>query len=624
MVAASVLGLPQPDGNYKIPQVGNNRRSQYYVLHEDGSHKYGYDTGDNAFESLKTDSDGEVKGKFGYTDSDGQDFRVQYTSGSGGFVAQGDHIPKVHPDVAAAFAAARAAGPFVDPLAGVDADRSFNFGFDGEEYSRNEVSNSDGTVTGSYSYIDEFGNTKTYTYRAGKGIGFEIIGDDIPKPVEPLPSHTAIAQFRATGASSANRGASSSFSAVNRGATSSFSAGNRAAGSSFSAGNRAAPSSVSAGSRSTSVPWEHKLSTTRESLGSASISGHQQSFNNPSSTHTNRAASFSSTHQSSGVQSQRAPSRIRTGTTGAAGQFEAANTRLSISPQGSYSLAYETSSHSRQETGDDDNSVRGRFTFTADDDDEDRTVTYEAGAATGFIAEGAHLPIGPSVPGASSGQVTGRLEPVEEIEFNDPLADDDSDSSYNFNFDSDLYSRSETADEDGNIVGTYSVLGEDNILRTYRFRAGKGIGYEVEEISAVPSRARVSTSTTSQSGSFSHSGSGSSSNTRLSHGTSASVKASSGAFSGHGSGATAFSSSSNAGSAFTSPQLSAHSSRASAQSTFSANTRSSAVRPVTSQNFASTRLASFRNDDDDDDDFTLYQYHPSEGRGKYGYVLKFD
>ncbi|MPC07594.1 hypothetical protein E2C01_000158 [Portunus trituberculatus] len=39
-LAVSALSLPQPDdGAYNIPRVGTGRRSQYYVLHSDGTFK---------------------------------------------------------------------------------------------------------------------------------------------------------------------------------------------------------------------------------------------------------------------------------------------------------------------------------------------------------------------------------------------------------------------------------------------------------------------------------------------------------------------------------------------------------------------------------------------------------
>lgn len=632
LAVASSFGHPKPDEDaYNIPDVGNNRRSQYYVLHDDGSFKYGYDTGENAFESQKTNVRGDVNGKFGYTDSDGQDYNIQYTSGTSGFVAQGDHIPKVHPDVAAAFAAARSAGPFVDPLAGEGGDRSYQFEFDGEEHSRNEVSDDDGTVTGSYSYIDEFGRTRSYTYRAGKGIGFVIEGDDIPQQVQPLPvpSTTQVGTqrqttFRAGSSINTGSGATNRFShGASHGASHRASGATRtqtrvghsgaAASTKFRTpkpANTYFPPSTGTGSTSTSTRFSQQSHASQSRKPSPAFSSGVSS-----GASATRHTSAGSAHRASAGDTR------TTGFTRTAGantrQFEAANTRISSTPSGSYSLAYETSSHSRQEAGDDDNNVRGQFSFTSDDDDDDRTVTYEAGSATGFIAQGAHLPVGPPVPGALSGQVTGRFDAVERSEFVDPLADDDSDASYDFGFDSDTYSRSETADEDGNVSGTYSVLGEDGILRTYRFRAGKGIGYETEEISAVQTGRKLS-STNRQASSFAGSAS------RTGSAASRSGISSSKVTGTRIGGGTTFGA--QTVSTYKAPtKVATHGSRASAQSASVARTTatqggntgfSSKFSNVGSSQSSARNELSRR--------FTLHQYDASRGTGKYGYVLKFD
>lgn len=574
VMAASALSAPHPD-EYKIPAVGNNQRSQYYVLHDDGSFKYGYDTGDDAFESQKTSSSGDVDGKYGYRDADGQEVRVQYTSGQGGFVARGDHIPQVHPDVASAFAEARArpSKNYVDPLAGTGGDKSYNFNFAGDEHSRNEVSDDDGTVRGSYSYIDEFGRTRSYTYRAGKGIGFVIEGDDLPQPVQPLPSHTvSTTQFGAPHSTRAQAPRSPTRKTSSQTSVSS--------GHSAHAGQRVTTQRKLAKPTQTYfAPSASAASSGAAVTKTSSVTQHSSFASQPTATHANT----------------RTPVRTR--------PFEAANTRLSQSPTGSYSLAYDTSSHSRQEQGDDNNNVRGKFTFKADDDGVDRSVSYEASSATGFVASGAHLPIGPIVPGAPTGQVTGRIVPVVEVPFVDPLAGTGLDASYNFGFDSDTYSRSETADEDGNVSGTYSVLGEDGILRTYRFRAGKGIGFETEEVSAVASQRRsqaTASVTHQQTSTFSHGS--------PSAGTSVAARPSV------------------SRTPIAPHQSSPHSSRSSAQQSAFSSSVSSGSSSSSKFGSSSGSRASFKSKGSDEvfPGFTLRQYDASEGRGKYGYVLRFD
>merc|ERR1711971_966648 len=73
--------------------------------------------------------------------------------------------------------------------------RAYNFQFQGEEQSRQEEQNEDGLVTGSYSYLGADGVQHTVNYRAGAGIGFEIIDPSVDhmfadfgaKVDEPLP-----------------------------------------------------------------------------------------------------------------------------------------------------------------------------------------------------------------------------------------------------------------------------------------------------------------------------------------------------------------------------------------------------------------------------------------------------
>ncbi|XP_071514899.1 uncharacterized protein [Panulirus ornatus] len=665
-LAVSALSLPQPDESaYKIPQVGTGRRSQYYVLHKDGTFKYGYDTGEGAFERARSPRVGKVDGDFGYTDPDGNNVYLQYQADEGGFVAKGDHIPAPHPDFAAAHAAARARPPFVDPLADPTADASYGFQFAEGGQARAEQSDSDGNVRGSYTYTDEEGRTRTYTYTAGRGTGFVIEGDDLPQAPEApgatpaatrlsssagrfsassatgttsstRPSQTSATPSTTFRASAASRPSSTPFSAtpgspvgtgpssrpfgatpgspagVGRPSSTPFGAtpgspvgtgrpssrpfgatpGSPAGAVSYQRSGAQSDASYSfaydAGDHSRSesadadlnvegqfsfvaddgvtrkVTYEagsdtgflaegdHLPQAPQSPVGSQttspSLSRPQTSFRSPAAARTPsfpgtpagsptpsfpgtsagfpttsyrgtpagaRPSSFPGTPAGSPTSSfpgtpagaspssfsgtpAGVPSPSFPGTPAGAspssfssrpltrqqGQpFEPANTRSQLSPDGSYSFAYETSSHSRAESGDKDNNVVGDFDFVADDGQR-RAIQYEASSATGFIAEGAHIPVGPKVPGAPSGQPTGRIVPVQEVPFIDPLADSSADASYDFAFDSEQYSRTETADADGNVQGTYTVVDDDGTRRTYRFRAGEGVGFETEQVSS--------------------------------------------------------------------------------------------------------------------------------------------
>merc|ERR1712001_388699 len=73
--------------------------------------------------------------------------------------------------------------------------RAYNFQFQGEEQSRQEEQDEDGLVTESYSYLGADGVQHTVNYRAGAGIGFEIIDPSVEqmfadfgaKVDDPLP-----------------------------------------------------------------------------------------------------------------------------------------------------------------------------------------------------------------------------------------------------------------------------------------------------------------------------------------------------------------------------------------------------------------------------------------------------
>nr|XP_053627423.1 uncharacterized protein LOC128685012 [Cherax quadricarinatus] len=473
-LAVSALSLPRPDESaYKIPQVGTGRRSQYYVLHDDGTYKYGYDTGEGAFESTRLKSAGKQDGEFGYRDPEGNSIHLQYEAGEGGFRPRGAHLPASHPDFDAAHAAARGRPPFVDPLADANTDASYGFRFSEDGLARTEQSDSDGTVRGSYSYVDEEGRTRSYSYTAGRGIGFVVEGDDLPQsPAAPgaTPAATRLSSSagRLPSPSLRRAGAPSS-------GTSSVSTQAYAGSTSFSAGT------ISAGAGASRTP--SRFAPVRPAFTPALTQ-----YSSPA------ARPSPSTYQ------QTRPSRPSPSTYQQTRPFESANTHSQLSPDGSYSFAYDTSSHSRAESGDKANNVAGKFDFVAKDDGQRRAINYQAGSATGFTAEGAHIPVGPPVPGSSTGQPTGRIVPVQEVPFIDPLADSKSDASYNFAFDSEQYSRSESADADGNVQGTYTVVDDDGTRRTYRFRAGEGIGFETEEVSTSrgsrPSSSSFATATT--------------------------------------------------------------------------------------------------------------------------------
>nr|XP_053626888.1 mucin-17-like [Cherax quadricarinatus] len=469
--AVSALSLPQPDESaYNIPQVGTGRRSQFYVLHNDGTYKYGYDTGEGAFESARSPTVGQVEGNFGYGDPEGNNVQLQYEAGVGGFQPKGAHIPAPHPDFALAHAQARARPPFVDPLADPNADASYGFNFAGEGQARSEQSDSDGNVRGSYTYTDNQGHTRAYEYSASQGTGFVVEGDDLPQsPADPAstPAATRLSssapKFPSTQGtvepassvtsqisepspsfrtSTASRLPSRPFRVIAGSPLESVSSQVSDASYTFSynAGDHSRSESADADLNTDghfsfvaddgirrSVVYEAGSDTGFLAAGdhlpqppkthSESQTTSPTSTGTPSYRSPTPSGTLDSPSITSGSQSLSLPSRPSSSTPQETLSFEPANIRSQLSPDGSYSFAYETSSHSRAESGDRDNNVEGKFDFIADDGQQ-RFIQYRAGSATGFIAEGAHIPVGPEAQREPFGQLTDRIYPVQEI----PLA----------------------------------------------------------------------------------------------------------------------------------------------------------------------------------------------------------
>lgn len=319
----SALSFPDPDSDYKIPTVGGGHRAQYYVLHSDGTYKYGYDTADGIFEQAMSKTPGRLSGEFGYKDPTGTDVKLEYTADERGFIATGAHLP-VAPEVTLPEAVAPSVYKAADPA---------------------------------------------------------------PLPAaDPVPAFEDVIALR------------------------------------------------------------------------------------------------------SGTGAPAAPST-----------YEVADVISSFGDDGSYSFSYGTSGSSRSESGDSDNAVSGKYSYVTDDG-VDHKIEYVAGAATGYIARGDSLPVGPPVPGAESGIPTGHIVPVLSEEEANALAgarytaaDPDTpaltysaassprDASYSFSYAADDSSRSESADANLNIKGSYSFLppGEGQRL-IVNYIAGSETGFVAE------------------------------------------------------------------------------------------------------------------------------------------------
>ncbi|XP_047492212.1 uncharacterized protein LOC125041372 [Penaeus chinensis] len=553
VAVVSTLSFPRPDAEYKIPTVGLGARSQYYVLHDDGTFKYGYDTGDGAYESAMANAPGDVSGSFGYKDASGADIKLDYTANDQGFLVSGSHLPVAPvadtPLVSTKSAASTYDAPKVPSQSSVASqpgapsqpvavsapfeeaqvrssalgDGSYSFSYETQRSSRHETADALNNVRGRYSFIADDNVNRQIQYVAGADTGYIAEGDSLPQgPPVPgaetgiptgriLPVLSEEEANKLAAATSGSAGASPS-----TGATYSSSSGSPSTGATYSS-----PRDSTARDASYSFSYDAGQSSRSESAdpnlnvqGTFSFDaddGIRRTVNYVAGSATGFVAegdhlpvasdvpsSESDTQSSSpSVVSTKsaspAPSRptAQPKLVAPAAPAEEAQVRSSALGDGSYSFSYETQSSSRHESADALNNVRGRYSFVADDD-VNRQIQYVAGADTGYIAEGDSLPQGPPVPGAETGIPTGRILPVlSEEEANalagvspllksgegSDIADTQADASYKFAFDSDSYSRTEEADADGNIVGSYTYVDEEGKEHTVSFVAGRKTGF---------------------------------------------------------------------------------------------------------------------------------------------------
>ncbi|XP_068239904.1 serine-rich adhesin for platelets-like [Palaemon carinicauda] len=572
LAVVSTLSFPQPDAEYKIPTVGLGSRSQYYVLHSDGTFKYGYDSGDGLYEQSMAQAPGEVSGAFGYKDATGADIKLEYTADERGFLPRGGHLP-VGPDsdVGAKVrgASTTAAGTPVIPYSAPSpspaaapapvvplefaeirsssgGDGSYSFGYDTSSSSRSESADSRNSVTGQYSFVADDGVNRAINYIAGSDTGYIAEGDSLPiGPAVPgaesgiptgriLPiltedeanalaaatsstSYTAPQTHSAPSASSTSSAAQSP-AFKNVAGTKSTTTGSRDASYSFSydAGDSARSEKADAdlnveGTYSFVPPEGHRL-TVNYVAGSATgfvATGEHLPVAPDADFGSKASGAVPSPAVNVYSSSKPAPTVTAQNTIAAQIPVEVAQVRSSASDDGSYNFAYETSSSSRSESANAQNSVDGQYSFVGDDG-INRAIKYTANAETGYIAEGDSLPVGPPVPGAESGIPTGRIFPILSEEEANALAaatsgssslratpqtgssavnyagtasltktagSRTSDASYSFNYDAGDSARTESADADLNVKGSYSFVPPEGHRLTVNYVAGSDTGF---------------------------------------------------------------------------------------------------------------------------------------------------
>ncbi|XP_069959696.1 streptococcal hemagglutinin-like [Cherax quadricarinatus] len=462
LAVVSTLSFPRSDAGYNIPTVGLGSRAQYYVLHSDGTYKYGYDTGDGNYEQSMAQTPGNVAGAFGYKDPTGTNIKLEYTADDRGFIPRGTHLPvapkddfgsrvtggsvaatrrvqsSFHPaaftpGAAPASAVASVRSSPADPVevaqvrSATSDDGSYSFSYETSSSSRSETGDAQNSVKGAYSFVADDGVNRHIQYISGADTGYIAEGDSLPVG-PPVP------------------GAESG------------------------------------------IPTGRILPVLSEEEANAlAASTSRRGF-------TAAASPVVATY-SAPTSSASAPSPA---------------TRSKISPgapasDASYSFSYDAGDSSRSESADPSLNVQGTYSFVPPDTQHRLTVNYRAGADTGFVAEGDHLPVAPDAavgsrgtggavaatrtiptsyipvsPTRANGVASVRSSstlPVEVAQVRSSAADD---GSYSFAYETSSSSRSETGDAQNSVKGAYSFVADDGINRKIQYTAGADTGYIAE------------------------------------------------------------------------------------------------------------------------------------------------
>ncbi|XP_050422178.1 uncharacterized protein LOC126834358 [Adelges cooleyi] len=161
---------------------------RYYDPNEDASYRFTVRT-PTLSKAETADSRGRVQGVYSYVDDVGKRHDVQYEAGAG----TGFRVKSAHPD-SEPFNGLFYSGPPGKPggqprgtsSVVMGQDGSYGFTASGPDQRRTEVSDSNGRVRGSYTYVDDKGVQRTVQYVAGPDIGYRVI-NNAPALQLPLP-----------------------------------------------------------------------------------------------------------------------------------------------------------------------------------------------------------------------------------------------------------------------------------------------------------------------------------------------------------------------------------------------------------------------------------------------------
>ncbi|XP_046980306.1 fibroin heavy chain-like [Schistocerca americana] len=467
--ALALMALAAASPGYRhVPGIPAGRRAEYYLQKAAGGYLFGYDTGDAAAHShaVEADAGNELRGRYQYTDAaSGRRLGISYTAGRRGFrptsvdLATGSAVSgSAAGGAAVATPRLDTAGPgdaaHVDADYDANADASYSFSIDTDSYKRTEAADRRGNVRGRYSYSSPRGGSHGLGYVAGEGTGF-VVTSGAAKSDEAESGSPAASGV--VGSSAGTGGYSFSYSADDHSRQEAADAANKVRGSyTFRAKGEAA---------TRRIDYEAGAETGFVARGShlpvaptlATIAGYPVPL-------VPAAPAVPVVAYSAPV----APAPY---------SGPPADVKSAVHPDGSYSFSFSTDEQSRQETADAENNVRGSYSFRSKDDGVTRKVEYSAGAATGFVASGDHLPVAPPLPSAAAPAVVSSYSSTGAEAADVAEAEAPGDASYEFSYDAGTHSRQESSDAAGNVRGRFSFVATDGVSRHVDYEAGAEKGF---------------------------------------------------------------------------------------------------------------------------------------------------
>ncbi|CAO1317648.1 unnamed protein product [Diamesa hyperborea] len=481
-LASGVIG----DEHWKsIPEIPTNRRTQFYVLHDDGSYKYGYDTGNDggSYAKQKSTAANQVEGYYGYPNVEGNIVNVKYTAADTGFLVTGGSLSVPNGLLNAGSTKSAGSGQGSGSswqknqggnsqaashsgASSNDAaiDGSYSFSYNAGDSSRQESSDASGNVIGQYAYTNEAGN-HDLTYVAGADTGFLVTGGSLSVPngllnagsTKSVGSGSSWQQNQGGNSQAASWDSSSNDAATDGSYSFSYNSGDSSRQESSDASGN-----VKGQYAYTNEAGNHDLTYVAGADTGFLVTGGSLSV--PNGLLNAGATKSAGSGQVSGSSWQ----QNQGGNSQAASWDSSSN---DVATDGSYSFSYNAGDSSRQESSDASGNVKGQYAYTNEAGNHD--LTYVAGADTGFLVTGGSLSVpngllnAGSSKSAGAGQSSGsswqqnqggnsQAASSSSASSNDAATD----GSYSFSYNAGDSSRQESSDVSGNVKGQYAYTNE--------------------------------------------------------------------------------------------------------------------------------------------------------------------